>query len=180
MLTDSPFRLEPLGPFFAPHIAEQTDWRPAAIERAVTYANWTVTRNQGMTDVLFGLHVNHVPILLVIDSIFAFWFLLAVVRNIKRDSAEYELYSPRQFLGLAVFLNLLLVAFFNWHFHSDIDQPTFLLTSIPACLSCSASLYFAIASERGSSPIAAPKALPGSIFAGPLRCFLVALLPWPR
>ena len=53
---------------------------------------------------------------------------IRVVRNIKRDSAEYELYSPMQFLGLAVFLNLLLVAFFNWQFHTDVGQPTFLLT----------------------------------------------------
>jgi len=125
-LAYSPFRLEALGPFFAPHVAEQTDWRPAALERTITY--WPITRNQGMTDVLFGVHVNHISILLGIDSIFAFWFLLAVVRNIKRDPAEYELYSPGQFLAFAVFLNLLLVAFFNWRFQTDIGQPVFLLT----------------------------------------------------
>ncbi len=128
MVADSPFRLEALGPFSAPHIADQTDWRPAALERTDTYANWTFRRSQGMTDVLFGVHVNHVPILLVIDSIFAFWFLLAVARNIKRDPTEYELYSPGQFLAFAVFLNLLLVAFFNWRFQTDIGQPVFLLT----------------------------------------------------
>jgi hypothetical protein len=124
-----PFRLEALGPFFAPHVTEQTEWSPAALETTTTYEkNWNLNPNQGMTDVFFGEHVNHVPVLLVIDSVFAFWFLLAVVRNIKRDPAEYELYSPLQFLGLAVFLNLLMVAFFNWHFPTDVGQPTFLLT----------------------------------------------------
>lgn len=125
---DGPFRLEALGPFFAPHVADQTDWRPAMLEETTTYNNRAFTRNQGMTDVFFGVHVNHVPILLVVDSIFAFWFLLAVVRNIKRDPAEYELYSPPQFLVLAVFLNILLVAFFNWHFQTDVGQPAFLFT----------------------------------------------------
>jgi hypothetical protein len=72
--------------------------------------------------------VNHVPVLLVVDGLFAFWFLLGVARNIKRDPAEYELYSPSQFLVFAIFLNCLLVAFFNWHFQTDVGQIAFLLS----------------------------------------------------
>ncbi len=125
---DGLFRLEALGPFFAPHVADQTRWRPSQLETTIAGKGWAFTDNKGMTDVLFGRHVNHVPVLLVVDSMFAFWLLLAVVRNIKRDPNEYEIYSPLQFLGLAIFLNLLLVASFNWHFQKDGGQPIFLLT----------------------------------------------------
>lgn len=119
------FELGSLGPFFAPQVAKQAAWSPAALE---SYRDHEWYGNRGMTDVFFGVHVNHVPVLLIVDSLLTFWFLLAVVRNIKRDPAEYELYSPGQFLAFAVFLNLLLVAFFNWRFQTDIGQPAFLLT----------------------------------------------------
>jgi len=67
-----------------------------------------------LTDILLGHSVHHFPVLLVVDTCFILWFLLAVVRNIKRDPRSYEVFSPLQFLGFALFLNLLLVAFYNF------------------------------------------------------------------
>ena len=56
------------------------------------------------------------------------WFFLAIVRNIKRDPAEYEIYSPSQSLGFTIFLSLVFMAFFNWHANDDLDGAAFLLT----------------------------------------------------
>ena len=39
----------------------------------------------------------------------------------KRDPNYYEIYSPLQSLGFAIFLNLLFVAFFNWQTASPLD-----------------------------------------------------------
>ncbi len=106
----SHFRAGPFGPFYAarvvqwgglaqPSSAEDVDrWAPAWEE-----------------DIFFGKRVNHVPVLLAVDLMFAAWFLLALVRNIKKDPSYYEIYSPLQALGFAVFLNLLFVAFFWWN-----------------------------------------------------------------
>jgi hypothetical protein len=79
-------------------------------------------------DVFFGQPVHHVPLLLAIDLLFAGWFLLAVVRNIKRDPNYYEIYSPLQSLGFAMFLNLLFVAFFQWRREAPIESQSLLLT----------------------------------------------------
>jgi hypothetical protein len=72
--------------------------------------------------------VLHVPLLLVIDLLLAGWFLLAVVRNIKRDPNYYEIYSPLQALGFAMFINLLFVAFFRWDVARPMDGQSLLLT----------------------------------------------------
>ena len=68
----------------------------------------------GVKDLFFGFSVSHFVVLMVIYFIFTAWFLLAIVRNLKRDPAVYELYSPAQAFGFAMFLNLLIVGFFNW------------------------------------------------------------------
>jgi len=65
---------------------------------------------------------------LALDLLFAAWFLLALVRNIKRDPNYYELYSPLQALGFAMFLNLLFVAFFQWQRQTPIGSQAYLLT----------------------------------------------------
>jgi len=68
-------------------------------------------------------------VLLAIDLMFAGWFLLALVRNIKRDPNYYEIYSPLQGLGLAIFVNLLFVGFFNWRARTtDLEAQSILLT----------------------------------------------------
>jgi hypothetical protein len=50
------------------------------------------------------------------------------VRNIKRDPNYYEIYSPLQALGFAMFANLLFVAFFRWQSETPIDSQSLLLT----------------------------------------------------
>ncbi|MGA9939361.1 MAG: hypothetical protein WBP92_14025 [Candidatus Acidiferrales bacterium] len=45
---------------------------------------------------------------------FTAWFLLALRRNLKREPALYEIYSPLQAFGLSVYLALLMLAFFPW------------------------------------------------------------------
>ncbi|HKW63707.1 MAG TPA: hypothetical protein VJN89_14245 [Candidatus Acidoferrum sp.] len=92
------FRVHPFGPFYA---AQLVQWEDSGL------SSWDV-------DTLFGQQVPHIPVVLVIDLMFAAWFLLALVRNIKRDPNYYEIYSPVQALGFALFLNVLFVAFYQW------------------------------------------------------------------
>ena len=40
--------------------------------------------------------------------------MLAVVRNIKRDPAVYEIFTPAQALGMGLWINLIVLAFFRW------------------------------------------------------------------
>ena len=127
MLSSGLFRLSSLGPFFAPQLVSETTWDPVQIETTFKSDSYEYTLNHGMTDVVFGYHVHHAPILLLVDSLLALWFFLAVVRNIKRDPAEYELYSPAQSLGFAFFMNLIFLAFFNWHYRDNSAGPGFLL-----------------------------------------------------
>lgn len=124
----SVMNLGALGPFTAASVATQTTWSVSELESEWSRNRWAYYANDGMVDALFGKHVHHVPVLLAVDCIFSFWFLLAVVRNIKRDPAEYELYSPVQFLLLALVLNGLLLSFFNWRLQIDSGPATFLLS----------------------------------------------------
>lgn len=65
-------------------------------------------------DLFFNVSVSHFVVLMVIYVTLIAWFSLAVVRNLKRDPAVYELYSPLQAFGLAVYLNVVMLGFFNW------------------------------------------------------------------
>ena len=101
-----------LSPFVASTIVTQTSWAvdpTAARDRSLVFS----TRSQ-MTDVLFGWPVHHVYVLAVIYLVFTAWFLLAVVRNIKRDPAVYEVFTPPQALGFALWINFIALAFFPW------------------------------------------------------------------
>ena len=49
---------------------------------------------RGLSDLFFGASVPHFAVLMVIYVTLIAWFLLAIVRNLKRDPAVYELYSP--------------------------------------------------------------------------------------
>jgi hypothetical protein len=69
---------------------------------------------RGLSDLFFGLSVPHFAVLMVIYVTLIAWFLLAIVRNLKRDPAVYELYSAPQAFGFAIYLNLLMLGFFNW------------------------------------------------------------------
>jgi len=122
------FRLGAMGPFFADTLISQTSWQVRDLQTSISWRGQTYEANNGMTDVLFGQHVLHFPVLLAIDAALALWFFLAIVRNIKRDPAEYEIYSPGQSIGFAIFLSLVFMAFFNWHANDDLDGAAFLLT----------------------------------------------------
>ena len=113
------FRLGPLSPFFAATVVEEgaNALHPVAMGR--------IFERQ---DFFFGVGINHLVALLALDLIFIGWFLLALVRNIKRDPEYYELYSPLQGLGLAILLNVLLVGFFNWKGGTTLDREAQLLT----------------------------------------------------
>jgi hypothetical protein len=69
---------------------------------------------RGLSDLFFGVSVPHFIVLMVIYATLIAWFLLAIVRNLKRDPAVYELYSPPQAFVFAIYLNLLMLGFFNW------------------------------------------------------------------
>ncbi len=122
------FRLGAIGPVFSSELVSQKSWRVSDLEKRFDYRGYVYETNNGMTDVLFGKHVHHFPVLLTIDAALALWFFLAIVRNIKRDPAEYEIYSPAQSLGFAIFLSLVFMAFFNWRANDDLDGAAFLLT----------------------------------------------------
>jgi hypothetical protein len=125
--TSSPtFQVHAFGPFYAAQVVQWGEWEPAGTP--VQAGQWEQPWD---LDVFFGGEVHHVPLLLVIDMMFAGWFLLALVRNIKRDPNYYEIYSPVQALGFAMFLNLLFVAFFRWNRATratPIDSQALLLT----------------------------------------------------
>jgi hypothetical protein len=69
---------------------------------------------RGLSDLFFGVSVPHFAVLMVIYVTLIAWFLLAIVRNLKRDPAVYELYSPLQAFAFAIYLNVLMLGFFNW------------------------------------------------------------------
>ena len=117
------FQVHPFGPFYAPQILQWGQWNGAV--EAWRVGQWDTP---WALDTFFGQRVQHVPLLLAIDLLFAGWFLLAVVRNIKRDQNYYEIYSPLEALGFAMFLNLLFVAFFQWTMQRPIDGQSLLLT----------------------------------------------------
>ena len=117
------FHLGPCGPFYAAQIAAVENWNSARVETSAgTY------EIPGTIDVFFGQKILHIPVLLAIDLMFAGWFLLAMVRNIKRDPNYYEIYSPLQGLGLAIFVNLLFVGFFNWRNSTPLEAQSMMLS----------------------------------------------------
>jgi len=123
------FRLGSMSPFFAASLVSQSSWDPRDLEKTIRYpGGGSYETNGGMTDVFFGKHVHHVPVFLAISAALGLWFLLAVVRNIKRDPAEYEVYSPAQSLAFAFFLNFIFLSFFNWHFANGVDGAALLLS----------------------------------------------------
>jgi hypothetical protein len=119
------FRVRPFSPFYAPQVAEQGSWKSATAEEKLQAGYSEIPLNY---DVAFGKKVQHEPVLIAVDLMFAVWFLLALVRNIKRDPNYYEVYSPLQTLAFAIFINLLFVTFFLWRSSGPIDSQAYLLT----------------------------------------------------
>ncbi|HEY0703086.1 MAG TPA: hypothetical protein VGD60_09990 [Candidatus Acidoferrales bacterium] len=78
---------------------------------------------QGPVDLFFGASVPHFAVLLMIYATCGGWFLLAIIRNLKRDPAVYQLYSPLQAFGFAIYFTVLMLGFFNWK--APLGQPIF-------------------------------------------------------
>lgn len=110
------FRAQPFGPFYAAQVVQSGEWQPVGTELGIRQEPlWE-------EDTFFGQRVHHVPMLLVMDLMFAAWFLLALVRNIKRDPNYYEIYSPLESLGFAIFLNVVFAAFYWWGYRTPIES----------------------------------------------------------
>ncbi|HVA16410.1 MAG TPA: hypothetical protein VMV59_01725, partial [Candidatus Dormibacteraeota bacterium] len=84
-------------------------------------------------DLFFGIPVHHALVLFILYLTILAWFIPAISRNIKRDPANYELYTPAQALGFLCYLNFILLAFsqlktfrFFWA-----TTPIFSTTSMP-------------------------------------------------
>jgi hypothetical protein len=122
------FSLGRLSPFFASQLVKEEAWNVSRIKQVFVLQGRNFEYDRGMIDLLFGHEVHHAPVLIAVDAMLAFWFLLGIVRNIKRDPDAYELYSPAQSLAFAVFLNLLFLAFFRWRAAIPIDDEAYLLS----------------------------------------------------
>ncbi len=98
-----------LGPGAAVEFALHGSWdveAPTAPIMGHAYAG------SAWTDVFFGIPLHHVPVLLVLYLTFTAWCLLPLARNLKRDPALLELFSPAQSVGLLAYINLILVGFY--------------------------------------------------------------------
>lgn len=103
----SAFAAHELSPFYAYKLLGQS-------VVGVTPATSNVLEFQYQADSFFGMQVSHFWVLVILYATLTAWFLLASVRNIKRDPSVYEVYSPVQGFSFALYLNLLLLGFFRW------------------------------------------------------------------
>ena len=104
--------------FFAsqntPLSASASTWTVHQLNPFAASAMFEAYAPQVVSDLFFGASVPHFAVLMVIYVTLIAWFLLAIVRNLKRDPAVYELYSPLQAFAFAIYLNVLMLGFFNW------------------------------------------------------------------
>ncbi len=70
--------------------------------------------NFNWTDGFFGIRIDHAEVLIVLYVTFAAWFLLAIVRNLKRDPSEYEILSAVGLFGFVMYVNLPMLGFLSW------------------------------------------------------------------
>jgi hypothetical protein len=122
--------VHPIGPFEAGTLAAAPSWEiwhPGDFRDNLWREKGWYEKSK-LTDVFWGRAVHHFPVLVGIDLFLSFWFLLGVVRNIKRDPQGYEVYSPLQFLGFTLFLNFLLVGFYAANWATPLDAQALLLT----------------------------------------------------
>jgi len=111
-----------LSPAYAAELITRDAWRG----RPLLAPRWPLSQHP-VDDVLFGLPVDHAFVLLALYATFTGWCLLALVRNIKRDPAVYEIFTPWQALGFAVYVNLIVVGFFRWSGFGPLDAQEVLL-----------------------------------------------------
>jgi len=113
---ESAFATHEISPFYVYKLVAQS-----AIGATPSISNMWGLAYQA--DSFFGFQVSHSWVLLALYSTFIAWFLLALLRNIKRDPSVYEVYSPLQGFAFVVYLNLLLLGFLRWmipHFNNDL------------------------------------------------------------
>jgi hypothetical protein len=103
------------------HLNASTNWTFRQLNPFAATAMFESGAGQAPQDLFFGVSVPHFIVLMAIYVTFTAWFMLAIVRNLKRDPSVYELYSPAQAFGFAMFLNFLIVGFFNWK--SPVGEP---------------------------------------------------------
>lgn len=111
------FHLGPIGPFVLLGLPSQPSWSMADTVTQIGPRSFTVPNP--FHDVFFGAPVHHALVLPFIYLTLLTWFLLAAVRNIKRDPENYELYTPAQALGFIYYLNFIVFSFFGWNSIQD-------------------------------------------------------------
>lgn len=107
------FALGSISPFNAVSLAQQTSWSASA--GVLHIGSMTIARPDSFQDFFFGISVHHALVLFLFYITILAWLVPAVARNIKRDPANYELYTPGQALGFLCYLNFILFAFFRWN-----------------------------------------------------------------
>lgn len=123
-----------LSPFFAGDVITQTTW---AVDRRAPQTGAVFFPAATAPDVFFGWPVHHGVVLVALYLIFTAWFLLAVARNIKRDPAIYEIFTPAQAVGFALVVNLIFVGFFRWSRFGPVEAQAIFL-------GVNAALFFAL------------------------------------
>lgn len=99
--------LGPVSPFVTVSIAQRTTWSLAQDLPRFYFDNPPVS----FRDLFFGTPVHHALILFIFYLTMLAWVIPAIARNIKRDPANYELYTPPQAVGFLCYLNFILIAF---------------------------------------------------------------------
>ncbi|HEV2288022.1 MAG TPA: hypothetical protein VGR81_03625 [Candidatus Acidoferrales bacterium] len=134
------FHLGPIGPFITVDLPAHASWSMA--DTAINIGPRSFTVPNPFHDVFFGVSVHHAVVLPFIYITLLAWFLLAAVRNIKRDPENYQLYTPAQALGFIYYLNFILFSFFGWN--SIQDPKSFLspLSTQSLLLSLNIPLFF--------------------------------------
>ncbi|HKV05494.1 MAG TPA: hypothetical protein VJO53_10355 [Candidatus Acidoferrales bacterium] len=66
------------------------------------------------SDVFLGITIPHSLVLTGLYIVFICWFFLAITRNLKRDPSVYEIYSPNQTFLFVLYVDILVLGFFNW------------------------------------------------------------------
>lgn len=69
---------------------------------------------RGGSDIFFGMTIAHSYVAVGLYVTLTAWFLLAISRNMKRDPAAYEIYTPLQGLGFVLYSVVLVLGFFEW------------------------------------------------------------------
>ena len=103
-----------VSPFVAAELAKQGSWSLGSSTMLIGGRTYPIPNH--FHDLFFGISVHHALVLFIFYVTILAWLIPAVARNIKRDPANYELYTPPQALGFLCYLNFIVFAFFRWGF----------------------------------------------------------------